>query len=112
LIQSINQFGVFRTEFVDQCIGLFAERFGRLAIMLLLSLLHLIVGLIQIAIDLGFRFIASDGLNDLLNIRLRWLRYVRRGTALLRVSKRRGGDKNGNGGYEFQCHRMTSPIIA
>jgi hypothetical protein len=68
LFQSINHFGVFRPEFIDQRIGLFAERFDRLAIVLLVSLLHLIVGLIQIAIDLCFRFIAGDDLDDFLNI--------------------------------------------
>jgi hypothetical protein len=100
LIQSIDQFGVFRTEFVDQCIGLFADRFDRLAIMFLVSLLQLIVGFIQITIDLCFRFITGDGLDDVLNICLCWLRYAGRRTALLRVSKRRRCDKSGNGGDE------------
>ena len=41
--QSLYHFGVFGTEFVDQRIGLFGERFHRLGIVLFLSRLHLIV---------------------------------------------------------------------
>jgi len=45
LLQSVYQFGVFGTELVDQRIGLFAERFDRLGIVLLLSRLYLILEL-------------------------------------------------------------------
>jgi len=42
LIQSLYHFEVFRTEFVDQRMGLFAERLDRVAIVLSLSRLYLI----------------------------------------------------------------------
>jgi hypothetical protein len=43
LLQSVQQFGVFGTELVDQRIGLFAERLDRLGIGLLLGRFDLIV---------------------------------------------------------------------
>ena len=37
MIQSPYHFGVFRTEFINQRIGLFGERFDRVEIVLLLT---------------------------------------------------------------------------
>ena len=86
---------------IDQRIGLFAEHFERLGIIFFRSRFDLFFELGEVAIGLRFHFIAGDYLDDLLSIRLCWLRYGWLPTSLLRVNKHRYCGKSGNDGNEL-----------
>ena len=77
VLKSVNQRGVFGTQFFSQFVDYLKQRIEFLGISRLISVLHLVTELGHFAIDTGLGLVAADYFEDLLRVRLGHLRRGR-----------------------------------
>ena len=100
ILKSVNQRGIFGTQFFSQLVHFLKQRIEFLGISRLISVLHLVTELGHFAIDSGLGLVAADYFEDLLRIRLG---YLRRSRLLSLRTYWRGGDHQ-NGNNQPQVH--------
>jgi hypothetical protein len=94
ILKSVNQRGIFGTQFFSQFVHSLKQRIELLGISHLVGLLHLVTELGHLAIDSSLDLVAADDCEDLLRVRLghpRWRRILS-----LRVCWRGGDQQDGN----------------
>ena len=109
VLKSVNQRGIFGTQFFSQFVYSLKQPIEFLGISRLISLLHLVTKLGHLAINSGLGLVAADYSKDLLRVRLghQWGRR-------LSLHAWRGGDHQ-NGNNQPQVHvkppamRMPNP---
>jgi len=77
VLKSVNQRGIFGTQFFSQFVHFPKQRIEFLGISRLISVLHLVSELGHFAIDSGLGLVAADYFEDLLRVRLGHLRRGR-----------------------------------
>jgi len=100
VLKSVNQRGIFGTQFFSQFVYSLKQLIEFLGISRLISLLHLGTELGHFAINSGLGLVAADYFEDLLRVRLG---HPRRGQLLSLRTYWRGGDHQ-NGNNQPQVH--------
>jgi hypothetical protein len=94
VLKSVNQRGIFGTQFFSQFVHSLKQRIEFISISHLVGLLHLVTELGHLAIDSSLDLVAADDFEDLLRVRLghpRWRRILS-----LRPYWRGGDHQDGN----------------
>ena len=108
VLKFVNQCGIFGTQFFSQFVHSLKQRIEFLGISRLVSLLHLVTELGHFAIDSGLDLVAADYFEDLLRIRLGYLRRSR----LLSLRTFWRGCDHQNGNNQPQVHEYLPGYAA
>jgi hypothetical protein len=104
VLKSVNQRGIFGTQFFSQFVDYLKQCIEFLGISRLISVLHLVTELGHFAIDSGLGLVAADYFEDLLRVRLG---HLRRGRPLsLRIDWCGGDHQNGNNQPQVQLRDL------
>ena len=108
VLKFVNQRGILRTQFFSQLVHFLKQRIEFLGISSFISLLHLVTELGHFALDSGLGLVAADYFEDLLRIRLGYLRRSR----LLSLRTFWRGCDHQNGNNQPQVHEYLLAYAA